>query len=75
MFHAGYTIMYRCKRSKNLKADIVELPYKDQRYSIFIVLPVSPGTLSQVEQSLKMEEFTSELSSMVNAKLELFLPR
>ncbi|PVD18799.1 hypothetical protein C0Q70_21352 [Pomacea canaliculata] len=65
---------FKCKRSKNLKADIVELPYKDQRYSIFIVLPVSPGTLSQVEQSLKMEEFTSELSSMVNAKLELFLP-
>ncbi|XP_025079482.1 leukocyte elastase inhibitor-like [Pomacea canaliculata] len=66
---------FKYKRSQNLKADIVELPYKDQRYSIFIVLPVSRGTLSQVEQSLKMEELTSELESMGNDKVKLFLPR
>ena len=53
----------------------MELPYQDGRFSMYVILPVTRNTLSQVEDSLSFDILNGHLGGMRSVRVELHLPR
>lgn len=66
---------YNYTQSAALQSHVVELPYQDGRFSMFVILPTTRNNLAQVEQVLTVEALTSALVSVTSTRVRLFLPR
>ena len=53
----------------------MELPYQDDRFSMFVILPVTRNTLSQVEDNLDLDALNGHLNNLRSVRVELHLPR
>ncbi|OWA50951.1 Serpin B6 [Hypsibius exemplaris] len=56
-------------------AQVVELPYKDEAVSMFVVLPDERSSLSEVEDSLTADSLNMALVRMKKQDVHVFLPK
>lgn len=66
---------YNYTQAQGLSAHIVELPYQDGRFSMFVILPVTGSTMSDVEGRLTMATLNDHLQNLRSTNIELHLPK
>ncbi|XP_064483105.1 uncharacterized protein LOC135395950 [Ornithodoros turicata] len=69
------TNRYRYGSDYGLKADIVELPYKGDRFSMLILLPHERNGLSQLVEELTASKLHGAVSNLYSTKVVLSLPK
>ncbi|PNF36971.1 Leukocyte elastase inhibitor A [Cryptotermes secundus] len=61
--------------SQELDADILEMPYKDQKVSMFIILPHDVDGISKLEEKLASENLTKVLLRLPKRKVRVSVPK
>ncbi|KAK7089907.1 leukocyte elastase inhibitor A-like isoform X2 [Littorina saxatilis] len=69
------TANFNYSHSQALQAHVVELPYQDGRFSMYVILPETRGALNQVEAGLNLETLNHLLLTLRSNRVELHLPR
>ncbi|XP_076454359.1 leukocyte elastase inhibitor-like [Babylonia areolata] len=69
------TALFKYTQADDLSAHIVEIPYRDERFSMVVVLPVARNGLSGVEGRLTEASLDNHLQNMQTVRLWLQLPR
>lgn len=56
-------------------AQMIDLPYKDGRFSMFVILPDEESALETLEKGLNEENFAQWRAQMHPANVEIFMPK
>ncbi|KAL8586265.1 hypothetical protein ACOMHN_003780 [Nucella lapillus] len=66
---------YNYSLAQDLSAHIVELPYQDGQFSMFVILPEARNRMDEVEQRLTVASLNNHLQNLRSTKIELHLPK
>ena len=71
MMHSKENIMYY----ENSDMQVVEIPYKDNKLSMLIFLPIKKDGIEEVEKTINNKLYSQILSSLKAEEVELSLPK
>lgn len=69
------TASYNYTAANDLSAHIVELPYQGNRFSMYIIVPMTRNMLSDIEERLTLASLNTHVDSMQARHVQLYLPK
>uniref|UniRef100_T1IPU3 Serpin domain-containing protein n=1 Tax=Strigamia maritima TaxID=126957 RepID=T1IPU3_STRMM len=66
---------FRFAEDDNLNCKIIELPYVDEAFSMFVILPTRVDGLTNLEETLNVPDLNNLMSRMRKTKVILTLPK